>query len=181
MVATHAEGYSPIDLKDLITRTMQQGASRAFLKHGAGATEVRISMDCCYRSNRYARSFYLAPISRTRKWISFLNPCAMSLSRNRMWSGLTSEVSLVFLPSVILTVDRCPRTKTCQTHPARNIGMAHQVRPIVQAVTLALAFRVSWKTCYPCTVIYVEIGCCFMVTPVVGRRLLLPPWPKSVG
>lgn len=40
MVSTHTEGYSPVDLQDLVTRTVQQGASRAFLKHGAGATEV---------------------------------------------------------------------------------------------------------------------------------------------
>ncbi|KAG9310908.1 P-loop containing nucleoside triphosphate hydrolase protein [Chiua virens] len=43
MVATHAEGYSPVDLQDLLTRAVQQAASRAFVKHGAGATEVAIS------------------------------------------------------------------------------------------------------------------------------------------
>ncbi|KAI9457841.1 P-loop containing nucleoside triphosphate hydrolase protein [Boletus coccyginus] len=43
MISTHTEGYSPVDLQDLVTRTVQQGASRAFLKHGAGATEVDLS------------------------------------------------------------------------------------------------------------------------------------------
>ncbi|KAG8215478.1 P-loop containing nucleoside triphosphate hydrolase protein [Butyriboletus roseoflavus] len=43
MVSAHTEGYSPVDLQDLVTRTVQQGASRAFLKHGAGATEVSLS------------------------------------------------------------------------------------------------------------------------------------------
>ena len=49
MISTHTEGYSPVDLQDLVTRTVQQGASRAFLKHGAGATEVRVLVwtDCC--------------------------------------------------------------------------------------------------------------------------------------
>jgi peroxin-1 len=43
MISTHTEGYSPVDIQDLVTRTVQQGASRAFLKHGAGATEVNLS------------------------------------------------------------------------------------------------------------------------------------------
>ncbi|KAF8553261.1 AAA-domain-containing protein [Imleria badia] len=43
MISTHAEGYSPVDLQDLVTRTVQQGASRAFLKHGPGATEINLS------------------------------------------------------------------------------------------------------------------------------------------
>ncbi|KAF8127717.1 P-loop containing nucleoside triphosphate hydrolase protein [Boletus edulis] len=43
MISTHAEGYSPVDLQDLVTRTVQQGASKAYLKHGAGATQVTLS------------------------------------------------------------------------------------------------------------------------------------------
>lgn len=97
MISTHTEGYSPVDLQDLVTRTVQQGASRAFLKHGAGATEVRLLLwkSCSCRSNRYDRLFYPLPISRTRKWILFLTLCVIFHSRNRTWSGLTLEVNVV--------------------------------------------------------------------------------------
>lgn len=147
MIATHTEGYSPVDLQDLVTRTVQQGANRAFLKHGARATEVRmlVWIDCCCGSNRCARLLCPPLISRMRKWISFLSLCVTSHSRNRTWSGLTSEVNLVHFPSVVLIADCYFRGETCQTYPARNIGMAHQIRSVVQAVTLALAFRVSWQ------------------------------------
>ncbi|KAN0080194.1 P-loop containing nucleoside triphosphate hydrolase protein [Tylopilus felleus] len=43
MISTHTEGYSPVDLQDLVTRAVQQGASKTFLKHGAGATEINLS------------------------------------------------------------------------------------------------------------------------------------------
>ena len=91
MISTHTEGYSPVDLQDLVTRTVQQGASRAFLKHGAGATEVRVLVwtDCCCKSDRYTRLIYLPSISPMRKWISFPTLYAMSHFRNQTWSGLT--------------------------------------------------------------------------------------------
>ncbi|KIJ18346.1 hypothetical protein PAXINDRAFT_167524 [Paxillus involutus ATCC 200175] len=43
MVATHTEGYSPVDLHDLVARAVQQGASRAFKKHGARASQITLS------------------------------------------------------------------------------------------------------------------------------------------
>ncbi|KIK98366.1 hypothetical protein PAXRUDRAFT_692364 [Paxillus rubicundulus Ve08.2h10] len=43
MVATHTEGYSPVDLHDLVARAVQQGASRAFQKHGARASQITLS------------------------------------------------------------------------------------------------------------------------------------------
>lgn len=69
MISTHTEGYSPVDLQDLVTRAVQQGASKTFLKHGAGATEVRIlvGIDFCCRTDKYARLIYPPPISRMRK------------------------------------------------------------------------------------------------------------------
>ncbi|KAF9221776.1 AAA-domain-containing protein [Gyrodon lividus] len=43
MVATHTEGYSPVDLQYLVIRAVQQGASRAFQKHGASASQITLS------------------------------------------------------------------------------------------------------------------------------------------
>ncbi|KAF9238473.1 P-loop containing nucleoside triphosphate hydrolase protein [Melanogaster broomeanus] len=43
MIATHTEGYSPIDLQVLVTRAAQQSANKAFQKHGASASQITLS------------------------------------------------------------------------------------------------------------------------------------------
>ncbi|KIJ64352.1 hypothetical protein HYDPIDRAFT_90732 [Hydnomerulius pinastri MD-312] len=43
VISTHTEGYSPIDMQDLVKRAVQQGASRAFEEHGAKATQISLS------------------------------------------------------------------------------------------------------------------------------------------
>ncbi|KAH7882751.1 P-loop containing nucleoside triphosphate hydrolase protein [Phlebopus sp. FC_14] len=43
MISTHTEGYSPIDLQDLVQRAVQQAASRAFAEHGRNAKRVTLS------------------------------------------------------------------------------------------------------------------------------------------
>lgn len=65
MISTHAEGYSPVDLQDLVTRAIQQSASRAYVKHGAGASEVSTVTCMTFRAgyNIYARFICLQPIS----------------------------------------------------------------------------------------------------------------------
>ena len=40
MIASHTEGYAPIDLQTLMKRALHGAASRAFEMHGAKASQV---------------------------------------------------------------------------------------------------------------------------------------------
>ncbi|KAL4070159.1 P-loop containing nucleoside triphosphate hydrolase protein [Scleroderma yunnanense] len=45
MIASHTEGYAPIDLQTLMKRSLHRAASRAFEAHGPNASQVTLSME----------------------------------------------------------------------------------------------------------------------------------------